>query len=125
MAFEAANHYEIVGAGIRAVVDTSGIAGLPVVSLNVDGRPIDGAAVASGPDGLTVDGVVDEIFDKETVLVRLVLPRVNVAGEEELFAGLALLTTARTSIGGPGLVQGAIHLYDVRPLAGVASVVES
>jgi len=125
MAFETANHYDIVGAGIRAVVDTNGIAGLPVVSLVVDGRTIDGATVASDAYGLTVDGVVDEVFDKETVLVRLVLPRVNVAGAEVLFAGLALLTTARTSIGGPGLVQGAVHLYDVRPLAGVASVVES
>ena len=36
MAFEAATHYDVVGAGIRAVVDTSGIAGLPVVSMNVE-----------------------------------------------------------------------------------------
>lgn len=124
MAYEAANHYEAAGAGIRLVVDTTGFGGKPVVSLDVDGRPVEGAMLSQTSQGLTVEGVVDEVPDRDTTLVRVLLPRVNVAGEPLTFSGFVTLTTSRTSIGGPGLVLGAVQLYDLRPIAGTASVVD-
>ena len=41
------------------------------------------------------------------------------------FAGFAALTRALTSFDGPRLVAGALHLYELRPVAGTASKVIS
>jgi hypothetical protein len=125
MAYDAANHYEVSGKGIWAVVDTAGIGGEPVVSLEVDGRTVEGATLSQGERGLTVEAVVDEVFDAQVVLLEILVPRVNLDGGAATFAGVATLTTALTSIGGPGLVRGALQLYEVRPLAGTASLVQS
>lgn len=125
MGLQAANHYEIAGKGIDGTVDTTGITGRPVVSLTVDGRELAGATLAITGQGIVVDAVVDEIFDKETHELRLHLPVVNLADEATTFAGLAILITARTSFGGPGLVEGPLHLFEVRPISGTASIVES
>ena len=37
---------------------------------------------------------------------------------------IGLLTSARTSIGGPGLVQGQLKTYQTIPLAGTAKLVD-
>jgi hypothetical protein len=125
MAFDAANHYEVSGHGVRAVVDTAGIDGRPIASLQIDGRTVDDATVSSTERGIEIDGVVAETFDAQVVLVGVILPRVNLDQDSETVSGLAILTTSRTSIGGPGLVRGSLQSYEVRPLAGTASFVES
>jgi hypothetical protein len=125
MAFDAANHYEVSGHGIRAVVDTAGIDGRPRVSLAVDGTTVEGATLRETERGIELDGVVAEVFDARVVLVSVLLPRVNLDGDPATFPCLAILTTSLTSIGGPGLVSGALQSYELRPLAGTASIVES
>lgn len=125
MAYEAANHFEVTGKGIAAVVDTAGLTGTPVVSLRVDGRTVDGATLTGTECGHEVGAMVDAAPDGFTVWLRLILPEVNVDDEAVTFAGIAILAKARTSIGGPGLVNGVLQSYELRPVAGTASVVRA
>lgn len=125
MTFAHANHYEMRGAGVELVVDTSGFGGRPVVSLEVDGTAVPAAMLSQTSHGLVVEGVVEEVEDGDSLLARLHLPWVNLADGVVTVAGFALLTRSRSSIGGPGLVEGPLHLYDLRPLAGTAGVVPS
>jgi hypothetical protein len=125
MAYAHANHYEAAGHGVEVVVDTSGVGGRPVVRLQVDGNVVTTPTLSETSHGLAVEGVASEVEDGDSVLARIHLPRVNVDGEPAVVAGFALLTRFRSSIGGPALVLGPLHLYDLRPLAGTADLVES
>jgi hypothetical protein len=125
MAFDPANHYVVIGQGIDAVVDTSDMSGTAAVTLNVDGRQIADPSFASTQHGLVIEGTVKVVPDSHSIDIRLTIPEVNQSEESVTFTGFAALTTALTSIGGPGLVSGALHLYEIRPVAGTASRVAS
>jgi len=125
MAFDPANHYVLIGKGIDAVVDTAGISGTAVISLSVDGQQIVDPSFASTQHGVVIEGVVEVVPDSHSIVIRLTIPEVNQSEEYVTFTGFAVLTTALTSIGGPGLVPGALHLYEIRPVAGTASRVAS
>jgi len=125
MAFDPADHYVLIGKGIDAVVDTAGMSGTAVVSLSVDGQKIADPSCASTQDGLVIEGMVKVVPDSHSIDIRLTIPEVNQSEAHVTFTGFAVLTTALTSIGGPGLVPGALHLYEIRPVAGTASRVTS
>ena len=125
MAFKQANHYVVTGGGIEAVVDTTSITGRPVVSLTVDGTAIADPSFAVTARGIVVDGIVETIPDSHTISICLTIPEVNLGEPVVAFAGYAALTTALTTIGGPALVSGSLHLYELRPVAGTASAAES
>ena len=125
MAFKQADHYVVTGAGIEAVIDTTSISGRPVVSLTVDDTSIDDPSFAVTPRGIVVDGIVETVPDLRTVTICLTIPEVNLSESVITFAGYAALTTALTTIGGPSLVPGPVHLYELRPVAGTASAVVS
>jgi len=125
MAFDPANHYVLVGKGIDAVVDTAGMSGTAVISLSVDEQQIVNPSLASTQHGLVIEGTVKVVHDSHTIDIRLTIPEVNQSEKHVTFTGFAALTTALTSIGGPGLVPRALHLYEIRPVAGTASRVES
>ncbi len=125
MGLQPANHYVISGKGIDAVIDTAGITGAPAVSLTVNGRALPEPAVSTSSQGLLVEAVVDEVPDSHRLEIRLTVPEVNVADEPVTFAGVAALTRAQTSFGGPRLVAGALQLYELRPVAGTATTVVS
>ena len=73
---------------------------------------------------VTVD--VAFVPDLETVTFSLFVPAVNLrnGAAEAPVEIIGLLTSARTSIGGPGLVQGQLKTYQTIPLAGTAKVVD-
>ena len=120
-----ANHYVMVDGGIEGTIDTSSLSGRPSVDLRIGGRPLSEPELCDSEHGIEVTALVDQVPDSHTVHLRLVVPRVNVQEEPRPFVGLALLTTARTSIGGPALVDGALHRYEVRPVGGTAEAVDS
>ena len=64
--------------------------------------------------------------DLETVTFSLFVPAVNLRNgtAEAPVETIGLLTSARTSIGGPGLVQGQLKTYQAIPLAGTAKLVD-
>ena len=125
MAFDPADNYVLIGKGVDAVVDTAGMSGTAVVSLSVDGRQIANPSFASTQHGLVIEGTVEVVPDSHSIDIRLTFPEVNQSEENVTFTGFAALITALTSIGGPGLVPGAPHLYELRPVAGTASRVAS
>jgi hypothetical protein len=119
-----ANHYVLVGS-IDGIIDTSGPGGQPVVSIRLDGTPLENAELRDGDDGIEVTALVEQVPDLRTVRLRLIIPRVNVVTGATPFSGVALIITGLTTIGGPQLVEGPLQLYDVRPVAGTAEAVQT
>jgi hypothetical protein len=120
----AAQHYTFTGKGLSGVLDLSSVPGRPSASLMVDGHKVEPTIDVAGP-GIVLRAPVSATPDLETVAIELTLPDVNLPADTATFAGIAVLTTARTSIGGPRLVRGAVQSYEIRPVAGRASHAES
>ena len=121
-----ANHYVVTGDGISGTINTAGINGQPVVELEIDGSPLPDPELRDVELGIQVSGVVSSIADLETVKATILVPHVNVGGIADptsAFAGVALVTTIRTSIGGPRLVAGPLESFSLRPLGGNAQAV--
>ena len=119
-----ANHYVVTGDGISGTIDTSSFSGQPVVGIEVDGETLQDAELREAAIGIEVSGIVRAVPDLETVRASIVVPRVNVGEGACPFVGVALLTTIRTTIGGPRLVDGSLELYTVRPIGGTAEAVQ-
>lgn len=120
-----ANHYEVSGSGIDAAVTTTGVGGDPVVQVTLHGRPLDGARLSEAPEGLEVTALVEVVADESTTSLRLVLPDANVGDDRQPVDGFAVITTARSSLGGSPLVHGPLQRYDLRTVTGWASAVQT
>jgi hypothetical protein len=125
MTNETANNYVLTGGGVEGTVDTTSITGKPVVDVRVGDRAVDAPELVGTELGLEVRGTLETIPDLREVRLTLILPVVNVDGAERTFAGVALITTTRTSIGGPRLVDGPLQSYELLPVSGTASAVQS
>jgi len=86
-----ANHYILVGS-IDGIIDTSGPGGQPVVSIRLDGTPLENAELRDGEDGIEVTALVEQVPDLRTVRLRLIIPRVNVGADATLFAGVVIFS---------------------------------
>lgn len=120
-----ANHFSITTKELEATIDTSAIDGGQAISLSFKGRPVDNLRLESSVDGSIVTAELESIADEHTVHLRLFIPDVNVQQESVAISTIALLTTVRSSIGGPQLVEGQIDLYEIQTASGLASVIES
>jgi hypothetical protein len=118
---DTAQHYIFAGKGLTGVLDLSSISGRPIASLTVDGHEVIEPSVREKRTGIVLRGQVSATPDLESVEVELLIPHVNLPAEADTFAGVAVLTTERTSIAGPRLVEGAVQSYELRPVAGQAS----
>jgi hypothetical protein len=125
MPFNSANHFVVSGAGIDGAVDIASVSGEGVVSLSVDGRALRDPSLETTREGIVVRAIHEEVPDSHTLVVTVTIPQINLDSEPQTGAGFATVTTARTSIGGPGLVSGPLQLFELRPLAVIASIVES
>jgi hypothetical protein len=68
----------------------------------------------------------EAVSDEEETMLTLLLPTVNlVEATEQAFETLAIITTQRGSIAGPGLLNGAVQRYNVVKLEGKAQFVLS
>ena len=87
------------------------------------GREVRTAATEIGTL-VTVD--VAFVPDLETVTFSLFVPAVNLRNgtAEAPVETIGLLTSARTSINSPGLVQGQLKTYQAIPLTGTAKLVD-
>lgn len=82
-------------------------------------------AVERGPLGRLVTVTLESIPDLHTVTVTLVLPDLGGSSRPITpFRTFVVLTTNRTSIGGPDLVTGPIQLYRVVRGDGTAQQVQ-
>jgi hypothetical protein len=125
MPFDPANHFIVSGQGIDGVIDIAGPSGASLTSVAVDGRALRAPAIDITRQGIVVTAIHEEVPDDHTLVVTLTIPQVNIDAGPGASAGLAVLTTERTSVGGPKLVSGPLHLYELRPLAVTASITES
>ena len=96
-----------------------------MVSLTVDGRALRDPSLEVTREGIVVRAIHEEVPDSHTLVVTVTIPQINLDSEPQTGAGFATVTTTRTSIGGPGLVSGALQLFELRPLAVMASIAES
>jgi hypothetical protein len=93
--------------------------------MGVNGGRVITPSLVDTPNGFEVSGVLEQVPDSHTVRITLLLPHVNVAGKPVRFTGVAIVTTAQTTIGGEPLVDGVVHHYEVRSVSGTAEAVLS
>jgi hypothetical protein len=117
----AAQHYTFAGKGLSGMLDLSSISGRPTASLTVDGQEVNEPTIRENNVGIVLRGQVSATPDLESVEIELIIPHVSLSAADDTFAGIAILTTERTSIAGPRLVEGAVQSYELRPVAGHAS----
>jgi hypothetical protein len=122
------NLYELNGTGTQITYSTSSISGQPLFhykdaqhDVNVSGAEI---RTQKSEIGRLVTVTIEQVPDLHTVTITLLLPTINLEGTESAFRTKAILTTQRTSIGGPQLVKGALQTYRVLSLRGKARLVD-
>ncbi|MEZ4452887.1 MAG: hypothetical protein R3B09_25740 [Nannocystaceae bacterium] len=123
------NHYELSGHGTRLVYSTTSISGKALLTYTFGGETFS----FSGQDirretteiGALVTVTLESVPDLHVITLSLVVPAINLHQDEAHFATKLIITTHKTSIGGPALVKGALQTYESRTVHGVASFVVS
>ena len=104
--------------GIQIVFSETGLTGQPGFSYHDETRDVSATgpeiAVETGPLGRLVTITLESVPDLHTITATLVLPDLGgLSRPTTTFRTFVVLTTNRTSIGGPNLVTGPIQLYTV------------
>jgi hypothetical protein len=73
--------------------------------------------------GQQVTVTLEQVPDLRTETLTLILPAINIEGTGTFFQTNAIITTHRTSIGGPDLVKGVLQTYRIKTLRGTARTV--
>ena len=115
--------------GIQIVFSESGITGQAQFTYHDETRDVSATGsqitVEPGPLGRLVTVTVESVPDLHTITATLVLPDLGgLSRPITPFRTFVVLTTNRTSIGGPTLVTGPIQLYTVVKGDGTAQEVQ-
>ena len=121
------NLFELTDYGTSVTYSTTSIAGQPQLTYRDEARELS----FSGPEietldigiGVLVTVTLEVVPDSDTTTFSLLLPAINLDDGETAFETQGILTTHRSSIGGPGLLRGALQTYSVLPLRGTARLV--
>lgn len=130
MAGETPNLYELGNASIQITYTPAGFGGLPRLTYKDKKRDLvfQGAEIRSTPSdiGAQITVGIETIFDFKDVLLTVLIPRVRLSdgASEEAIQTVAIETTLRSSIGGPGLLTGQIQTYRSLNLKGAAKLVD-
>lgn len=136
---EEANRFVLTGEQTEITYATTSETGEPTLTYRgpmgpgpVGERPIESRTIV-GSDirtersslGRLVTVYLDAMPDAATFDLTLLLPEINLAadGAPTPFATLMILTAHLTTIGGPGLIVGALQEYEVVELEGTAELV--
>lgn len=124
----APNLYELTGNDTQITYSTTSFGGQPQLTYHRQGvdRSFTGAEirVQESEIGQQVTVTIEEIVELHTILLTLLIPEINLDGRESRFRTRGILTTRRSSFGGPRLVKGALELYQTIALRGVARNVD-
>jgi hypothetical protein len=124
------NLYEVQGDKFRVTYSTSSISGQPQFDLRQGRKALhfSGTEIETGKTliGTLVTVAIEEIPDLKRVLFSLLLPDVSLqpSGKKVNIRTIGIVTTLKTSIGGPKLTTGALQTYKALTLAGTAKVVQ-
>lgn len=130
MAGETPNLYELGNTTVQITYTPAGLAGLPRLTYKDKKQNLvfQGAEIRSSPSDLGVQITVgiETVFDFKDVLLTVLIPRVRLSegASEEAIQTVAIETTLRSSIGGPGLLTGQIQTYRALNLKGMARLVD-
>lgn len=122
------NLFELTGEYTQITYSTTSFTGQPQFHYQDQQREVN----VTGDDirpleteiGTQVTVTLEVISDLHTLTVTLLVPQINLdGGNESPLSTLAILTTDRTSIGGPGLVEGQLQTYEAVALEGTARLV--
>ena len=123
------NLFELQGKDTQITYSTSSIVGVPqfnyqTPNLNLNFSDTDIRAQDT-EIGREITVTLEQTPDLETITLTLLIPTINLSPgtTENPIETVAIITTARTSIGGPNLVEGQIQIYDTLSLQGIARVV--
>ena len=124
------NRFELRLGGTTIVYTTSSIAGQPTLSLDSDGdsRSWSGSEIEREETslGALVTVTLDFIADLKRDTLSLLLPEIHLpeSGTSD-FTAIVIWTTHRTSLAGPGAVEGPIQVYTcVKTFHGTAQQVD-
>jgi len=114
---------------LQIVFSETSLTGQPQFTYHDDTRDVavqgDAITVEPGPLGRLVTITLESVPDLHTLTVTLVLPDFGgISRPITPFRTFAVLTTNRTTIGGPALVPGPIQLYRVVRGDGTAQQVQ-
>jgi hypothetical protein len=122
------NRYELTGRDTEITYSTTSFGGQPqlIYCYQAVQHTFSGAEIRSLDTeiGQQVTVTIEEIPDLHSITLTLLIPAINLDGVESPFRTRAIFTTRRSSIGGPRLIKGALQLYRVLALRGVARIVE-
>src|SRR3954453_20837218 len=124
-----ANLYELQGDKVLVTYSTTNIAGQPLFTLQLGRKTLtfkkSEIKTTKFPVGTLVTVLTETVPDLRTVTFTLVLPDVNLQQSTKVnIKTIGIVTTSKTSIGGPNLVKGAVQSYKVVILSGTAKIVE-
>ena len=121
------NVFELKGMGIEVTYSTTSFIGQPQLTykdvkrtLTFHGEEI---RQVDSEIGQQVTVTLEQVPDLRTETLTLILPAINVEGAGTSIQTNAILTTHRTSIGGPDLVKGVLQTYRIKALRGKARTV--
>jgi hypothetical protein len=125
----APNLYELNGDNLQVTYSTTSIAGQPIFTFQQGRKTLSfkksEIKITKTPIGTLVSVLIEAIPDLKTVTFALVLPDVNLQQSTKVnIKTVGILTTSKTSIGGPNLVKGAVQAYKAVALSGTAKAVE-
>jgi hypothetical protein len=129
--FTEPNLYHLHGKtkGFSVEYSKTSIAGVPLLNVVLEGASHsfrgDQISTLDSPFGSLVTVTLSATPDLETVTFTLAVPAMNLAGSDGTIHTFAVITTNRTSIGGPALVQGQLQTYQRFALTGRAENVVS
>lgn len=125
---ERPNLFELTGAETSVTYSTTSIDGQARLGYQDQHRKLEavGDEIASQESdlGTLVSVQLEVIPDLHTLSFTLVVPAINLGGTQQPFETFGVRTTSRTSIGGPGVVTGALQHYEVLELSGTAQFAE-
>jgi hypothetical protein len=124
------NLFELTGeyTQIQITYSTTSITGQPQFHYQDQERDL----TFTGDDIRSLDSEISTLItvtlevipDLHTLTLTLLVPQINLdEGNESSFSTQAILTTHRTSIGGPNLVKGPLQTYEMVALEGTARLV--
>jgi hypothetical protein len=70
--------------------------------------------------GKLITVTLELIPDSHELTLTLLLPKINLEGQQIPFTTVAIRTKHLTGIGGPALIKGPLQTYEVLPLRGIA-----
>jgi hypothetical protein len=121
------NLYELAGRKVQISYATTSFTGEPRLSYRSPTQSLefrgDEIRAIRTEIGQQITVTLREIPDLKTITLTLLIPDINLERGTGLFKTKAIVTTHRTTIGGPALVQGPIQSYDTQDLFGRASEV--